>query len=167
MVLEWLYKIVALLFLLVAVILIIRGIRAAIISRFKVYLAVGALFGFLMLVMSFSSLATNDRSLWLLTALVFCLMPLIDFWMIEQQAKIRAAFPDQWTRWENRVKQAGRIDRMFLCPIIPEPPQPISDVGKSAALSSKGFRIVMGFMAVIGLIGLALILLFVLSRKGF
>ncbi len=165
---EWLDRILGLLFLLTAAMLIIRGILATRVSGFKFYLVIylgsGLLLVLSALILLVPKVSGGDP---LLGSLILTTIPLFMMQVLQemQEKKARTAFPAQWAAWEYKAKHDHPIKRFFY-PSITRQKQPNSS-SDSDARSNKTFLTSLVFMAVIGLIGVALIVLILLGRRGF
>ncbi len=160
-------RVIGLLFLLLSVLLIIRSVLATRASGFKFYLFVH-LIGSLPLMLSSLILfmPQDDSSGSVLNAmlLIYIVLPTMQVVEERQQKKARVASPAQWAAWESEAKHARPLKRFFY-PRITQQKQPNNN-SASDARSNKIFLTSMIFMAVAGLIGVVLIVLILLSRRG-
>lgn len=166
MVFDDFYQIVGLFLLLATVYDMLCCFRACWVSGFRFYLGPIVLLDLPMgltavvIVAARPSIETFGPILFMIPII---LSSITHSWVVKQQEKAQRTCLAQWQVWEDKIGQAGRVDKVLFYRVIRRPSQSTS---RDDAASIRSFRILMSILAVIALMGIVLFGVILLSYRG-
>ncbi len=172
MTLDGLDTVLGLIYLLLGMYLTMSGILGAMASGFRFYLVARVSCGLPLLLSSLVLVVagfsgTQTASFNPLVALGWFLLIVMFAWERKQQEKARLAFPVQWAAWEGKAQHDRPLKRFFYPGVVKPNQQQGNNNRESDASRNRAFWMAIGSLAVVGFIGLVLMLLIFLSRRGF